>query len=309
MTDQIFLWILFNIFILGLLAIDLGVFHRKSHRIEMREAIYWTIGWIFVALAFNWGVYLWQGEQAGLEFLTAYILERALSVDNIFVMLLIFSYFKVPDQYQHRVLFYGILGALVMRAFFIVAGVALIDKFHFMIYVFGLILVVSGIKMLTSKEQEIEPEKNPFLKLTRKIFPVTDEYVEGKFFVRIKDVLYATPLFVVLILIETTDLLFAVDSIPAVLGVSKDPLIIYSSNVFAILGLRAMYFAVAGLMNLFCYLNYGLSLILVLIGSKMLISGFYHVGISFTLWSIIIVLTVSIVASILKLKLDQYKAK
>jgi tellurite resistance protein TerC len=294
-----YLWILFAVVVLGLLAIDLGVFHRKSHTVKMREALIWSAVWISLALAFNAFVYMTRGPVPAMEFLTGYIVEEALSVDNLFVFLMIFSYFRVPAEYQHKVLFWGILGALIMRAAFIVAGIALIQQFHWVIYIFGVFLIITGIKMLKSSDEEINPERNPVLRLFRRIMPVTEHYEKDTFFVRRNARTYATPLFVVLLMVETTDVIFAVDSIPAILGITTDPFIVYTSNVFAILGLRSIYFALAGLMQLFHYLKYGLCLILVFVGSKMLISEFYKPPIILALGVIIVVLALSIVASLI----------
>lgn len=293
------LWVLFGTVVVGLLALDLGVFHRKSHAVKIREALIWSAVWISLALAFNVFVYFTRGQTAGLEFLTGYLIEEALSVDNLFVFLLIFSYFRVPAAFQHKVLFWGIAGALVMRAAFIVAGIALIEKFHWIIYLFGAFLIITGIKMISEQDKEIHPEKNPVLRLFRRMMPVTEGYEGDHFFVRRAGRLFATPLFVVLLMVETTDVIFAVDSIPAILAITRDPFIVYTSNVFAILGLRSIYFALAGLMQLFHYLNYGLCFILVFVGVKMLISDFYKIPIVIALGTIVLLLGGSILASIL----------
>jgi tellurite resistance protein TerC len=250
-SSQIPLWIAFNIFVLAMLALDLGVFHRKAHVINIKEALIWSAIWIFMALLFNLGVYLWWGRRVALEFLTGYLIEKSLSVDNIFIFLLIFSYFEVPPLYQHKVLFWGILGALIMRAVFIATGVMLIQQFHWVIYIFGAFLIVAGMKMALQKGKEIHPEKNPVLRLFRRCMPVTKDYEDGKFIVKRAGRYLATPLLIVLLMVETTDVIFAVDSIPAILAITLDPFIVYTSNVFAILGLRALYFAVAGMMRLF----------------------------------------------------------
>lgn len=293
-------WILFNLFVLAMLALDLGVFHRKAHVVRLKEALGWSVVWICLALLFNLLIYFWLGPETALQFLAGYVIEKSLSVDNLFVFLLIFSYFSVPSIYQHKILFWGILGALVMRAIFIAAGITLIEKFHWMIYLFGGFLIITGIKMAFQKDKELDPEANPVLRLFRRFVPVTSEYHESRFWV-IKDGKYwATPLFVVLLLVETTDVIFAVDSIPAILAVTRDPFIVYTSNVFAILGLRALYFALAGIMQLFHYLHYGLSLILVFVGTKMLISDIYKVPIGIALAVIAGILIVSVVASILR---------
>jgi len=240
-------WVLFIVFIVVMLVLDLTVFHRGPHAMRFREAVGWSIFWISLAAAFAVLVYFWRGKTSALDFVTGYVIEESLSVDNLFIFLLIFRYFKVPNLYQHKVLFWGIIGALVMRLGFIVAGVTLINRFHSIIYIFGAFLVFSGVKLLRSDEMEINPENNPILRWTRKILPVTPDYVKGKFFVR-NGGLSATPLLLVLIVIETTDLIFAVDSIPAVLAITRDPFIVFTSNVFAILGLRSLYFALAGMM-------------------------------------------------------------
>lgn len=293
-------WILFNLFVLAMLALDLGVFHRKVHVVRLKEALGWSVVWISLALLFNLLIYFWLGPETALQFLAGYIIEKSLSVDNLFVFLLIFSYFSVPSVYQHKILFWGILGALIMRAIFIAAGITLIEKFHWMIYLFGGFLIITGIKMAFQKDKELHPETNPVLRLFRRFVPVTDQYHHDHFFVLKEGKRWATPLFVVLLLIETTDVIFAVDSIPAILAVTRDPFIVYTSNVFAILGLRALYFALAGIMQLFHYLHYGLSLILVFVGTKMLISDIYKVPIGIALAVIAGILIVSVVASILR---------
>lgn len=293
-------WILFNLFVLAMLALDLGVFHRKAHVVRLKEALGWSVVWICLALLFNLLIYFWLGPETALQFLAGYIIEKSLSVDNLFVFLLIFSYFSVPSVYQHKILFWGILGALIMRAIFIAAGITLIEKFHWMIYLFGGFLIITGIKMAFQKDKELHPEANPVLRLFRRFVPVTDQYHSDHFFVLKEGKRWATPLFVVLLLIETTDVIFAVDSIPAILAVTRDPFIVYTSNVFAILGLRALYFALAGIMQLFHYLHYGLSLILVFVGTKMLISDIYKVPIGIALAVIAGILIVSVVASILR---------
>jgi len=270
-------WILFNLFVLAMLALDLGVFQRRAHTVKFREAVIWSLVWITLAAAFAALVFFWHGRTESLEFVTGYVIELSLSVDNLFVFLLIFRYFRVPPTDQHKVLFWGIVGALIMRAVFILLGVTLIQRFHWIIYIFGALLVYSGIKLISEEEKEIQPEKNPILRLLRHWIPVTDSYEEGKFFIR-RPKLYATPLLVVLIVIETTDLIFATDSIPAVLAITLNAFIVYTSNIFAILGLRSMYFALSGMMEIFHYLHYGLSLVLIFIGGKMLISHYYQIS-------------------------------
>ncbi|MBS1551128.1 MAG: TerC family protein [Bacteroidetes bacterium] len=295
-TDLIF-WIFFNVFVLLMLALDLGVFNRKAHEISIKEAMIWTVVWITLAMCFNVLIYYWQGEVKALEFFTGYVIEKSLSVDNIFVFVLIFSYFKTPSIHQHKILFWGIIGALIMRAVFIFAGVALLEKFHWTIYVFGAILIFTGYKMLVQKEKKIEPEKNPVIKLFRRVMPVTNELHDGKFFVNLKGKLFATPLFLVLLLVETTDLIFAVDSIPAILAVTQDQFIVYTSNVFAILGLRSLYFALAGMIDKFRYLSAGLAFILIFVGLKMVASDYYKLPIQVALLVIVGILALSIVAS------------
>jgi tellurite resistance protein TerC len=297
MTAPLFIWIGFGVFVLAMLALDLGVFHRKTHQVGVKEALTWSGVWVALALLFNAGVWHWRGDDKGLEFLTGYLVELSLSVDNLFVFLLIFAYFKVPAQYQHKVLFWGIIGALVMRAVFIGAGIALIQKFHWIIYVFGAALVVSGLKMAFEKDKEVHPERNPVLKLFRRFMPVTAEYHGGRFFVKQGRLTLATPLFIVLLMLETTDLVFAVDSVPAVLAITTDPFIVYTSNVFAILGLRSMFFALAGVMKLFAYLHYGLAAVLVFVGMKMLLAGFYKIPTLTSLLVIVGLLAVAVGAS------------
>ena len=270
------LWIVFGLFVLALLALDLGVFHRKPHDISVKEAMIWSLIWIAVALVFNLIVYLWHGQEASIEFATAYIIERVQGVDNLFVFLLIFTYFKIPSYYQYRVLFWGILGALVLRAVFIISGIALIQNFHWLIYLFGAFLVLMGIKTALKKEEEVNVGRNPILMLSKKFLPTTEQFDGGKFFSKNSGRLMATPLFIVLLIVETSDLIFALDSMTAVLGVTLDPFVAYTSNIFAILGLRALYFALEGCMPLFRYLSSGMTVILIFVGARMLVSGFYE---------------------------------
>jgi tellurite resistance protein TerC len=291
-------WILFNLFVLAMLALDLGVLNRRSHSLSFREALAWSGVWIALAAAFAVLELFWHGRPQALQFVTGYVIELSLSVDNLFVFLVIFRYFKVPDQYQHNVLFWGILGALLMRGVFIVAGVGLIRRFSWITYAFGALLVYSGLKLLRQGETEIHPEKNPVLRLFRRVFPVTKEYVGGQLFTR-RDGLYATPLLVVLLVVETSDILFAVDSIPAVLAITLNAFIVYTSNVFAILGLRSMYFALAGMMDLFHYLHYGLSVVLIFMGLKMLGSHYLSIPTEWALGIVLFVLGASILASLL----------
>jgi len=295
---QLTFWILFNVFVLSMLALDLGVLHRGPQVVSFKRAVAWSVLWIALATVFAVLVYFWHGRAAALEFATGYIIELSLSVDNLFVFLLIFRYFHVAKERQHKVLFWGILGALIMRGIFIVAGVGLIQRFHWIVYVFGALLVYSGIKLFRQEEAEIHPEKNPVLRLFRRWMPVTKEYVGGKFFVR-NPGLSATPLFIVLLVVETTDVLFAVDSIPAVLAITLNTFIVYTSNVFAILGLRSMYFALAGMMEVFHYLHYGLSLVLIFVGAKMLVSHYYQIPTHVALAVVIGVLVLSVLASMI----------
>ncbi len=302
---MLYFWILFNLFALGMLALDLGVFHRPGHEIGFREALGWSAMWVAMAGAFAAIVLFWLGHQAALEFVTGYILELSLSVDNLFVFLVIFRYFSVPGEQQHRVLFWGIMGALVMRGVFILAGVGLIHRFHWVLYLFGVLLIYSGIRVCAMGEHEIDPSKNPVVNALRRIVPVTDDYQGGNFVVRSwqgNAGLYATPLLIVLAVIETTDVLFAVDSIPAVLAITLNAFIVYTSNVFAILGLRSMYFAVAGLMKVFRYLHYGLAVVLIFIGLKMLVADYFPVSTLAALGIVVVVLGTAIVASVMNPK-------
>jgi len=281
-----------------MLALDLVVFHRRAHTVKFREALMWSGLWIGLAAVFAVIVYYWHGRGASLQFITGYVIELSLSIDNLFVFLLIFRYFRVPSTHQHKVLFWGILGALVMRAVFILVGVGLISKFEWIIYAFGALLVYSGIKLFRQQEAEIHPERNPLLRLFRKWMPVTKDYVGNKFFVR-QPGLYATPLFIVLLVVETTDVLFAVDSIPAILAITLNAFIVYTSNVFAILGLRSMYFALAGMMELFHYLHYGLALVLIFVGAKMLGSHYLELPTELALGIVAGILIVSVLASLI----------
>ena len=290
-------WILFNVFVLAMLALDLGTLHRPGHTIGFREAVVWSAAWIGLAAAFAVLVFFWHGRTESLEFTTGYLIELSLSIDNLFVFLVIFRYFRVPGELQHRVLFWGILGALITRGIFILAGVSLIRRFEWLTYVFGALLVYSGIRLLREGGEEIDPDRNPMLRLFRKWMPVTDDYEGEKFWVR-RPNLYATPLVVVLLVVETTDIVFAVDSIPAVLAITLNAFIVYTSNVFAILGLRSMYFAVAGAMDLFEYLHYGLSAVLILVGAKMLASHYYKVPTHVALGTVAGVIALSVVASL-----------
>jgi len=299
MSGQVIAWVAFNVFVVAMLVLDLRFFHRRAHVISIRESLLWTGFWIVLALLFNLIVYFWQGSQTALEFLTGYLIEKSLSIDNLFVFLLIFSYFGVPALYQHKVLFWGILGAIVMRLVFILAGVALIENFDWILYVFGAFLILTSVRMAVHKGRGIHPERNPVLRLFRRFMPVTDGYEEDRFFIRRAGRLIATPLLVVVLVVETTDVVFAMDSIPAILGITHDPFIVYSSNIFAILGLRALYFALAGIMRLFIYLHYGLVVVLGFIGVKMILSEFYEIPVVVALGVVAGVLLVSILASIL----------
>jgi tellurite resistance protein TerC len=297
MGETAMLWTGFSLFVLGMLALDLGVFHRKSHSVGVREALTWTAVWIVLAMIFNLFIYHYFDKEKALEFFTAYLIEKSLSIDNIFVIIMIFSYFHVPDAYQHKVLFWGIFGALVMRIIFIFSGIELIHKFHWLIYIFGGFLIFTGIRMLLAGEGKFDPEKNPLIKLARKLFPVTNNFEKDNFFVRMQGKLWATPLFLVVVMIEGTDLIFAVDSIPAVLSISDDAFIVYTSNVFAILGLRSLYFALAGIEKYFQFLKYGLSAILVFVGVKMCIADVYKIPVEISLIVIAFTLAISMLAS------------
>jgi tellurite resistance protein TerC len=299
MTEALWPWVLFTVFILGMLALDLGVFHRDAHIVTKKEAAIWSTVWMLLALTFNAGIYYFSGSERALEFLAGYLIEYSLSVDNIFVFILIFSYFSVPESYRHRVLFWGILGALIMRGMFIIVGAALLHRFHWIIYLFGAFLVFTGIKMLIKEETTVHPEDNAIIKLLRRLMPITANYEGQRFFVFREGKRFATPLLVVLLTVESTDLIFAVDSVPAIFAVTKDPFIVYTSNVFAILGLRALYFLLAGVMDLFCYLRYGLGLILSFVGIKMMLADVYKIPIGISLGVIATVLALTIVLSLL----------
>lgn len=297
--NNILFWVLFNAFVLLLLGLDLFVFHRKAHEVKIKEALLWSLFWIALSLGFNAVIYYWQGPGPALEFLTGYLIEKSLSVDNLFVFIMIFSYFKVPLMFQHKILFWGIIGALVLRGIFILVGVALIAKFHFIIYILGAFLVFTGIKMLFPHgADELHPEDNPLVRWVSRHMRISSTPDGGKFFTKRNGKLYATPLFLVLIMVESTDVVFAADSIPAILAISKDPFIVYTSNVFALLGLRALYFALAGIMQLFHYLHYGLSAILVFIGFKLLLSDIVEIDMRYALLVVGAILTVSVVMSL-----------
>jgi tellurite resistance protein TerC len=294
-------WIFFGIFIFAMLALDLGVFNRRSHVIKMKESLLWTAFWVTLALLFCAGIYFFhdEGHSKALEFFAAYLIEYSLSIDNLFVFMLIFRFFNVPHAYEHKALFWGILLALITRAVFIFAGVALINTFSWVMYIFGVFLIFTGIKMALNKETEVHPDKNIAIRLLRFFIPVTKQFQEAKFFIVQNGRRFATPMLAVLLALETTDILFAVDSIPAVLAISKDPFIVYTSNVFAILGLRSLFFAISGLMKLFHLLHYGLAAILSFVGVKMLIEDFFHMPIGVSLIVISSILVISVVASII----------
>lgn len=305
MSDTALLWLGFNAFVLVMLALDLGIFHRKNHEVTVKEALTWTGVWIILALAFNVFIYYYFNEELAVQFLTGYLIEKSLSVDNIFVIILIFSYFHVPPQYQHKVLFLGILGALIMRAIFIFAGIELIHRFHWLIYIFGGFLIVTGVRMLLAKETKIDPEKNFFVRMVRKILPVTNDYDGANFFTKVNNTTWATPLFLALIVVEATDLIFAVDSIPAILAISDEPFIVYTSNAFAILGLRSLYFALAGIEKYFKYLKYGLAVILVFVGSKMALADVFKIPVELSLGIIAVILAISMLASVRRSRKDK----
>ena len=310
MDTSIWLWVGFNLFVLAMLALDLGVFHRKSHAVSGKEALTWSLVWISLSLVFNVIIYFfwdrmmpqssYTNMEAALAFFTGYLIEKSLSVDNIFVFILIFSFFGVPAAYQHRVLFWGILGALLMRGALIAVGAALLEQFHWIIYLFGAFLIFTGIRMARHQEEEIHPDQNPVVKLFRKIMPVTENFEKDKFFIRRAGKIVATPLFLILLIVESTDLVFAVDSIPAIFAVTREPFIVYTSNVFAILGLRALYFLLANVMDKFQYLKLGLSAVLTFIGIKMVIVDLYHIPVGLSLAIVASILTIAVLASLWK---------
>jgi len=299
MSSQTWLWIGFAAFVIIMMSLDLGVFNRRPHEIKFKEALAWSIVWFLLAIIFNVGVYIWRGHQPAIEFATAYLIEESLSVDNLFVFLLIFTYFKVPSHYQHSVLFWGIIGVMVLRGIFIALGIALLNRFEWIIYIFGGMLIITAIKLALEKDKEIEFEKNIVLKLFRRFVPISQTYEGAAYWVRKNGRLMATPLLVILVLVDITDVIFAVDSIPAVLAISKDPFIVYTSNTFAILGLRSLYFVLAHIMGLFHHLHYGLAVILAFIGIKMLLTDIYHIPTGISLLFTLVTLTFSIVASLI----------
>ena len=298
MTSHVLLWIAFALLMMVMITIDLGL-SRKSHEISFREALIWTIIWFILAMLFNVGVYHYLGSRQGLEFFTAYLIEKSLSVDNLFVFIMIFSYFQVARLYQPKILKWGIIGALIMRALFIFLGVELLNAFSWMMYVFGIILVITGIKMARGGEEEIEPEKNLLVRLARKFYPVTPHIRSDRFFVMKEGIRHATPLFLTLLVVESSDVIFAIDSIPAVFAVTRDPFIIYTSNVFAIMGLRSLFFLLSGAMGMFVYLKFGISFILAFVGVKMLLADLWPIPTYFSLGIIVGVLSISILMSVM----------
>jgi tellurite resistance protein TerC len=301
-TDNLWLWIAFGVIIITLLVIDLGVVNRKAHTITTRQAAIWTGVWISLALLFNLAIYFWRGPQTALEFFTGYVIEYSLSVDNLFVFVILFSAFGVPQSQQHRVLFWGILGALILRGILITFGVVMIERFFWIAYIFGAFLIYSGLKIGFKKESEPHPEKNPILRLARKFLPITKRNYQGKFMMRRNGKLFFTPLVLVLIAVETTDLVFALDSVPAIFGITHDPFVIYTSNIFAIMGLRSLYFLLAKAMGKFHFLQHALSVILVFIGVKMVIAHFYEVPIGISLGVVIGLLVLAVILSLLREK-------
>ena len=293
------LWTVFSVFVVGMLALDLGVFNRKAHEVHFKEALTWSVVWVALSLAFNGWIYARFGSEKALQFLTGYVIEKALSVDNIFVFVILFASFAVPKMYQHRVLFWGVIGAIVMRAIFIGLGAALVARFHWIMYVFGAILIFTGFKLMKQGDAEPHPEKNPIYKLARRFIPAVPEYHGKRFLTKIDGRWFATPLLLVLIAIEATDVVFAVDSIPAIFAITTDPFIVYTSNIFAILGLRAMYFLLAGVIDKFHYLKYGLAVVLLFVGTKMVIVEWYKVPVFLSLGIIAGVLAISVIASLL----------
>jgi tellurite resistance protein TerC len=298
-------WLIFNAFVLAMLALDLGVFHRKVHVISVREALGWSAIWIALSLAFNAVIYFWLGSGPALEFLTGYVIEKSLSIDNIFVIVLIFAFFRVPAELQHRVLFWGIIGALLMRGGFIAAGAALLEHFHWVIYVFGAFLIVTGIRMAFQRDESFDPADSMMMRIAKRILPVSNDYEGKRFFTRINGRFAATPLFLALLIVESTDLIFAVDSIPAIFAVTSNPFIVYTSNVCAILGLRSLYFALAGMMSKFIYLKLGLSAVLTFVGVKMLLASVWAMPTLLSLAVIIGILAISVIASLAHTKADE----
>jgi tellurite resistance protein TerC len=306
---ELWVWGGFVAFIIAMLLLDLLVFHRRAHVVTIREALAWTAFWIGLAIAFGFGVWLWQGPEKGLEYFTGYVIEKSLSVDNLFVFLLIFSYFSVPQRDEHKVLFWGILGALVFRAIFIFLGVALIERFHWVLYIFGGVLVFTAVRMVIRRDQEIHPERNPVLRVFRRFVRITPDYSEDKFLVRRNGAWFATPLLVVLLVVETTDIIFAIDSVPAIFAITVDPFIVFTSNVFAILGLRALYFALENALQRLRYLHYGLAAVLAFVGAKIFVADFYTVPVVYALGVVGLVLLITTVASLQKTRDEARSAK
>jgi tellurite resistance protein TerC len=300
LSGNIWLWIGFNVFVLTMLAQDLGVFHRKAHAVSIKEASVWSIVWITLALTFNAGLYFFGGPELALQFFTGYLIEKSLSVDNIFVFVLLFTYFAVPAAYQHRVLFWGVLGALIMRGIMIALGVVLLDTFRWIVYLFGSFLIITGVRMAFHQEVEVHPERNPLLKLVRLILPVTHDYEQDRFLVRRAGHVLVTPLLLALLVVETTDVVFALDSIPAIFAVTQNPFLVYTSNVFAILGLRSLYFVFANAMGRYSYLKLGLAVVLSFVGVKMVLGDIFHIPTALSLAVIALVLAVAIVSSIIR---------
>ncbi|HEY5974291.1 MAG TPA: TerC family protein [Geobacteraceae bacterium] len=298
MTSTVTLWLGFGLILTVMFAIDLGLFSRKSHEIRFREALTWTLVWVGLAFAFNGWVYYAMGSQKALEFLAGYLIEESLSVDNLFVFIMIFSYFHITKVHQPKILKWGILGALIMRAVFIFTGIELLNRFNWLLYLFGGILIVTGFKMAFGGEEQIEPEKNLLVRLVRRFVPITKRIRDDRFFIRRQGVLAATPLLLTLLVVESSDVIFAIDSIPAVLAVSRDPFIVYTSNVFAILGLRSLYYLLANVMEMFVHLKLGVSFILTYVGVKMLLADVYHIPIYFSLGVIVGALTIAIITSV-----------
>jgi tellurite resistance protein TerC len=291
-------WIAFSVIVIVLLVLDIKVFHRRAHVIRVKESLLWTGFWIALALLFNLGIYLWRGHDEALEYLTCYLIEKSLSIDNLFVFLMIFSYFAVAPAFQHKVLYWGIVGAIIMRLAFIEAGVTLLERFDWVFYIFGAFLIITAIRMAFQKDKEIKPERNFVLRVFRRFVPVTEHYEDDRFFIRRAGRYFATPLFIVVLVVETTDVIFALDSIPAALGITVNPFIVYTSNIFAILGLRSLYFALAGIMRLFHYLRYGLVVVLIFVGCKMLIADFFKIPTGISLGVVVGVLIISVITSI-----------
>jgi len=298
-TEPMWMWIVFCAFITLMLWLDLAVFNRRSHTITVKESLGWTGFWVLLAMGFNIGVYIYLGQERALEFFTGYLIEQSLSVDNLFVILLIFGYFHVKKEFQHKVLFWGIFGALVMRMIMIIIGVELIEQFHWLIYIFGGFLIFTGLRMGFGKEKELHPEQNPVVRIFKRFFPVTPEYHGDKFFVVQNARRFATPLFIVVLVVEVTDLIFAIDSVPAVLAVSRNPFVVYTSNAFAILGLRSLFFALSHIMNLFHYIKYGLALVLTFIGTKMVLMDVLKIPINISLIVVAGILLISVVLSLI----------